>query len=102
MATTVARCEEDMSNEMMGLLGRKVGMTQMYDENDILNGVTVIDVSGNTVIAIRSEDGADGYNAIQLGIDEQKEQRKRNALGTEESEERKRGTKEERKRNGKV
>jgi large subunit ribosomal protein L3 len=75
MATTVARCEEDMSNEMMGLLGRKVGMTQMFDSNDSLYGVTVVDVSGNTVVALRSEEGNDGYNAIQLGIDEQKEAR---------------------------
>ena len=64
-----------MANEMMGLLGRKVGMSQMYDSNDNLFGVTIVDVSGNTVIALRSEDGNDGYNAIQLGIDEQKEAR---------------------------
>ena len=64
-----------MANEMMGLLGRKVGMSQMYDANESLYGVTIVDVSGNTVIAVRSEDGADGYNAIQLGIDEQKEAR---------------------------
>ncbi|HCH63433.1 MAG: 50S ribosomal protein L3 [Deltaproteobacteria bacterium] len=60
---------------MMGLLGRKVGMSQMYDSNDNLFGVTIVDVSGNTVLAVRSEDGNDGYNAIQLGIDEQKEAR---------------------------
>ena len=64
-----------MANEMMGLLGRKVGMSQMYDSNDNLFGVTIVDVSGNTVVALRSEDGNDGYNAIQLGIDEQKEAR---------------------------
>ena len=64
-----------MANEMMGLLGRKVGMGQMYDANESLYGVTIVDVSGNTVIAVRSEDGADGYNAIQLGIDERKEAR---------------------------
>ena len=64
-----------MANEMMGLLGRKVGMSQMYDSNDNLFGVTIVDVSGNTVLAVRSEDGSDGYNAIQLGIDEQKEAR---------------------------
>ena len=64
-----------MANEMMGLLGRKVGMTQMYDSDEVLNGVTVIDVSGNTVIAIRSEDGPDGYNAIQIGFEDKKESR---------------------------
>ncbi len=64
-----------MANEMMGLLGRKVGMTQVFDDAEALNGVTVLDVSGNVVIATRSEDGADGYNAIQLGFDEQKASR---------------------------
>jgi large subunit ribosomal protein L3 len=64
-----------MSNEMMGLLGRKVGMTQMYDSDQNLFGVTVVDVSGNVVVSTRTDDGADGYNAIQLGIDEQKEAR---------------------------
>jgi len=62
-----------MANEMMGLLGRKVGMTQMYDGNDNLFGVTVVDVSGNVVVTTKTDDGADGYNAIQLGIDEQKD-----------------------------
>jgi large subunit ribosomal protein L3 len=64
-----------MANEMMGLLGRKVGMTQMYDSNEALFGVTIVDVSGNTVITTKTEDGTDGYNAIQVGIDEQKEAR---------------------------
>ena len=64
-----------MSNEMMGLLGRKVGMTQMYDDDQNLFGVTVVDVSGNVVVSTKTDDGADGYNAIQLGIDEQKEAR---------------------------
>lgn len=64
-----------MANEKMGLLGRKIGMTQMFDPDQNLFGVTVVDVSGNVVITTKSEDGSDGYNAIQLGIDEQKEAR---------------------------
>ena len=48
-----------MANEMMGLLGRKVGMTQMYDKDQNLFGVTVVDVSGNVVITTKSEDSAD-------------------------------------------
>jgi large subunit ribosomal protein L3 len=71
----VARCEDNMANEMMGLLGRKVGMTQMYDNDQNLYGVTVVDVSGNVVITTKTDDSADGYNAIQVGIDEQKEAR---------------------------
>jgi large subunit ribosomal protein L3 len=70
-----ARCEDNMANEMMGLLGRKVGMTQMYDNDQNLYGVTVVDVSGNVVITTKTDDSADGYNAIQVGIDEQKEAR---------------------------
>lgn len=64
-----------MANEMMGLLGVKIGMTQVYDADENLCGVTAVDLTGNVVIATRSEDGPDGYNAIQVGIGEQKPQR---------------------------
>ena len=38
-----------MANEMPGLLGRKLGMTQIFDENDNFLAVTVIEVGENTV-----------------------------------------------------
>ncbi len=65
-----------MANESAGLLGRKLGMTQIFTtEQDALVGVTVLDVSGNVVTAVKTKAGADGYNAIQLGIDEKKAKR---------------------------
>lgn len=62
-----------MPNETTGLLGRKIGMTQMFGEDDRIVPVTVVDVSGNAVLAVKSEDGKDGYNAVQLGIDDKRE-----------------------------
>ena len=48
-----------------GLLGTKLGMTQMFDENNRIVPVTVIKVDPNVVTQIRSEEN-DGYSAIQL------------------------------------
>jgi large subunit ribosomal protein L3 len=48
-----------------GLLGTKLGMTQLFDENNRVVPVTVIQVAPNVVTQIRSED-KDGYSAIQL------------------------------------
>ena len=69
-----------MANKQPGLLGRKLGMTQLYDENQALQPVTVVDLSGNTVIAVKTDDTADGYNAVQLGIDERKANRTTKAM----------------------
>jgi len=55
-------------------------MTQLFDENNHVVPVTVIDVSGNTVTQIKKVDGADGYNAIQLGIDTRKTSQSNKAL----------------------
>ena len=64
-----------MANEQLGLLGIKVGMTQIFDGEDKVIAVTVLDLSGNTVLQVKSDDGNDGYNAVQLGICDQKEHR---------------------------
>ena len=69
-----------MPNTCPGLLGRKVGMTQFYDENNIIVPVTVIDVSGNTVTQVKTTDGNDGYSAIQVGIDTKKTSQTNKAL----------------------
>ena len=50
---------------MNALIARKVGMTQIFDENSIALGVTVLDVSDCRVVQIKSED-SDGYNACLL------------------------------------
>ena len=50
----------------VGMLGRKVGMTQIYHEKGLAIPVTVMEVGPNTVLQIRSQE-LDGYHAIQLG-----------------------------------
>jgi len=55
-----------------GILGRKIGMTQVFDENGVLIPVTVIDVYGNTVLQQKNEE-QDGYTATQLGYDSKRE-----------------------------
>jgi large subunit ribosomal protein L3 len=59
------------------LLGRKVGMTQMYDETGKLLPVTVIQAGPCTVIQVKTVD-TDGYNAIQLGYDDVRRSRRKN------------------------
>ena len=48
------------------LLGRKRGMSQVWDENGFFVPVTLLDVSTNVVTAVKTED-TDGYEAVQLG-----------------------------------
>lgn len=52
---------------MRGLIGRKVGMTQVFDANGVRVAVTVIDVKGNTVIQKKVSKSRDGYTAVKLG-----------------------------------
>ncbi|RZL68935.1 50S ribosomal protein L3 [Aeromicrobium choanae] len=52
-----------------GLLGRKLGMTQVWDENNRVIPVTVLEASTNIVTQIRTRE-TDGYSAIQLGYGE--------------------------------
>ena len=54
---------------MAAILGRKLGMTQLFTEDGESVPVTVIEAAPNRVTAVRTEDG-DGYTAIQLGADE--------------------------------
>ena len=56
---------------MKGLIAKKVGMTQVFDENGNLTPVTVIRVEPNTVIATKTEEKC-GYNAIVLGCEDLK------------------------------
>ncbi len=59
----------------MGLLGRKLGMTQIFDDEGNVIPVTVIEAAGNTVVQVKTQDGPDGYDAIQLGYAEKKASR---------------------------
>jgi len=51
--------------EMKFILGKKLGMSQVYGENGNVIPVTVIEVEPNTVIRMRSKD-KDGYEAVQI------------------------------------
>ena len=56
---------------MKGLIGKKVGMTQVYDEAGVLIPVTVIEAGPCVVTAVKTEE-RDGYSAIQLGFGSRK------------------------------
>ena len=53
----------------IGLIGRKVGMTQVFQPDGTMVAVSVLDVQPNTVTRLRTTD-RDGYTAVQLGTDE--------------------------------
>lgn len=59
---------------MIGLLGKKLGDTRVYDAKGTVVPVTVVLVGPNRVIQCRTEK-TDGYKAVQLGFDDQKEHR---------------------------
>jgi large subunit ribosomal protein L3 len=50
-----------------GILGRKVGMTQVFDASGVMVPVTVIEAGPCPVLAVRSPD-RDGYSAVQIGF----------------------------------
>jgi large subunit ribosomal protein L3 len=53
---------------MIGLIGRKVGMTQLYNEKGILFASTVLEIGPCPVIQVKTTDGKDGYNSVKLGF----------------------------------
>jgi large subunit ribosomal protein L3 len=60
-----------LENKMLGLLARKVGMAQVFDEAGNLVPVTVMRIDPNIVIAQKTEE-KDGYKAIVIGVDDKK------------------------------
>lgn len=61
-------------NFQLGLIAKKIGMTQIFAEDGARVPVTVLQVSGNVVTAHRTVE-RDGYTAIQVGFAEKKESR---------------------------
>ena len=59
---------------MKGILGRKVGMTQVFTKDGKLIPVTVVNCEPNVVMQVKTVE-KDGYNAIQLGVFDKKENR---------------------------
>ena len=59
---------------MLGLLGRKIGHTRVYNDQGVVVPVTVVRAGPNHVIQVRTPE-TDGYKAVQLGFEDQKEHR---------------------------
>lgn len=61
-------------SEKLGLVGRKVGMTRIFTEEGESIPVTVLEVAGNRVTQVKTEE-TDGYNAIQVAFGSKKPSR---------------------------
>ena len=60
-----------MSPSSIGLIGRKVGMTQVFQDDGTMVAVSVVAIEPNTVTRLRTTE-RDGYTAVQLGTDARK------------------------------
>jgi len=63
----------------IGIIGKKVGMSQIFSENGKVIPVTVIEAKENYVVQIKKKEGKDGYSAVQIGYEEVKEKRLKKA-----------------------
>jgi len=59
----------------IGIIGKKLGMSQIFKENGVVIPVTVIEAKENYVVQIKKKDGKDGYSAVQIGYEEVKEKK---------------------------
>ena len=58
----------------IGLLGKKIGMTRLYDDKGRATPATVIEAGGNRILQTKTTE-KDGYSAVQIGYGDQKPQR---------------------------
>src|SRR3974377_960156 len=58
----------------LGLLGKKLGQTSVYNAKGVLTPVTIVLAGPNRVLQCKTQQ-SDGYNAVQLGFEGQKETR---------------------------
>ncbi len=58
------------------LLGKKIGMTRVYDEQGVLTPVTVIEAGPCTIMQVKTTE-SEGYNALQIGFGEVKRNRRK-------------------------
>ena len=63
-----------MTEMIPAILGKKIGMTQVYDDAGVLHPVTVVQAGPCTVLQVKSNE-SDGYSAVQLGFEEVKPHR---------------------------
>lgn len=66
---------------LYSLIAKKVGMTQVYDDERRLVPVTVLEAGPCPVVQVKTADGKDGYNAIQIGFGKRKDRRTSQAAG---------------------
>ncbi|PSR01709.1 MAG: 50S ribosomal protein L3 [Bacteroidetes bacterium QS_8_68_28] len=65
---------------MSGIIGKKVGMTSVFDDDGTNVPVTVVEAEPNVVTQVKTAGGPDGYDAVQLGVGEAKAKRTSKAL----------------------
>lgn len=58
-----------MAKQIKGILGEKLGMTQVWDENNRVVPVTVVKAGPNVVTQVRTND-TDGYESVQIAFGE--------------------------------
>src|SRR5947209_11748962 len=58
----------------LGLLGKKLGQTRVYNAQGVITPVTIVLAGPNRVLQCKTQQ-SDGYNAVQLGLNDQKEHR---------------------------
>ena len=59
---------------MLGLIGKKLGQTRVYDARGVMHSVTIVLAGPNRVLQCKTKQ-TDGYDAVQLGFDDQKDHR---------------------------
>jgi large subunit ribosomal protein L3 len=64
---------------LTALLGKKIGMTQVYDDDGVLHPVTVVQAGPCRVLQVKAAD-TDGYDAVQIGFEDLKVHRATKAL----------------------
>ena len=64
---------------MSGIIGKKIGMTSLYDANGKVLPCTVVEAGPCVVTQVRSKE-VDGYEAVQIGYDEKKEKHTSKAM----------------------
>jgi len=57
---------------MIGLIGKKIGMTQLYKDDGGICPTTIIELGPCPVVQVKTSQGKDGYNAVKLGYQESK------------------------------
>ncbi len=69
-----SRSIDELDRVMAGLIGKKIGMTRIFDDGGAAIAVTVVEAGPCPVLQIKSAE-SDGYAAVQLGFGAQKDKR---------------------------